>query len=78
MDNTAEKILADALKLTPEGRARIAGKLIESLDSDADGDVEAIWLAEAERRYEGYREGRLAARSASDLIHNAHRVLTSP
>lgn len=43
-------VLAQALKLAPEERADVAKHLIASLDEPADGDVEAAWLAEVERR----------------------------
>ena len=44
------ELLAEALQLSPEARAALAGELIASLDSHVDADVEAAWSAEIGRR----------------------------
>ena len=50
-------MLAQALQLPPEERADVAKRLIASLDEPADGDVEAAWLAEVERRLQDVDRG---------------------
>jgi putative addiction module component (TIGR02574 family) len=50
-------VLAQALQLPPEERADVAKRLIASLDEPADGDVEAAWLAEVERRLQDVDRG---------------------
>jgi putative addiction module component (TIGR02574 family) len=50
-------VLAQALQLPPEERADVAKRLIASLDDPADGDVEAAWLAEVERRLQDVDRG---------------------
>jgi putative addiction module component (TIGR02574 family) len=50
-------VLEQALQLPPEERADVAKRLIASLDGPADGDVEAAWLAEVERRLETVDRG---------------------
>jgi putative addiction module component (TIGR02574 family) len=55
MSRTA--VLAQALQLPPEERADVAKRLIASLDEPADGDVEAAWLAEVERRLQDVDRG---------------------
>ena len=47
-----KQLLAEALQLPPEERAALAGELIQSLDSEVDGDDEAAWSAEIRRRVE--------------------------
>ncbi len=44
------KVFEEALQLPPETRAALAGKLIESLDQEADADAESAWAEEVERR----------------------------
>ena len=44
------KLIEEALKLPPEGRAALAGILIESLDDPVDPGAEAAWAEEIERR----------------------------
>jgi len=50
-------VLAQALELPPEERADVAKRLIASLDEPADADVEAVWLAEVERRLQDVDRG---------------------
>ena len=44
------RILEEALKLSPEARAAIAGSLLESLDETRDPDAEALWDVEISNR----------------------------
>jgi len=47
----ANKKLEDqALKLPPRARARLAQRLIASLDGEPDPNAERLWLVEAQRR----------------------------
>lgn len=39
-----------ALNLHPRSRAKLAEKLLKSLDALSDAEVEAMWMEEAERR----------------------------
>ena len=60
-----------ALKLPVAERAALAERLIESLDVLDDAENERLWVEEAERRYQTYKQGRLGARSAADAIQDA-------
>jgi putative addiction module component (TIGR02574 family) len=48
----AGQLLAEALRLSHEERAALAGELIQSLDSEVDADAEATWSAEIRARLE--------------------------
>jgi putative addiction module component (TIGR02574 family) len=53
MSITADRVLKEALDLSEQERAGIAARLIESLDTNLEGDaaaVEKAWAAEIERR----------------------------
>lgn len=50
MKRDPSKLLKEALKLPPEGRAALAGALLESLDQEMDQDAETAWEAEINRR----------------------------
>lgn len=54
----SKQILLEALRLSDEERAAIAGELIESLDTEVDADAEAAWSAEIHRRVEELNAGR--------------------
>jgi putative addiction module component (TIGR02574 family) len=47
---SAKKIREEALRLPLTARARLAGDLLESLDGEDQGEVDAAWAAEIERR----------------------------
>jgi len=47
---TIEDIAAEALKLPLEARARLAERLLESLENLSDEENARLWNAEAERR----------------------------
>ena len=50
MTKAAQAMLAEALRLDAESRAALAAELLASLDGPEDGDAEAAWNAEIERR----------------------------
>ena len=50
MPTDAKELLDQALELTEEERAALAGWLIESLEEEAEEGVEAAWRQEIERR----------------------------
>ena len=58
MTRAADDLLAEALELPPEERARFAAELLESLDY-AKEDVEAAWASEIQRRVAQVRAGEL-------------------
>jgi len=43
-------LLVEALRLSDDQRAALAGELIQSLETDVDPDAEAEWSAEIRRR----------------------------
>jgi putative addiction module component (TIGR02574 family) len=50
MKQDPSNLLKEALKLPPEGRAALAGALLDSLDQEVDQEAEAAWEAEIDRR----------------------------
>ncbi len=50
MNEQAEKVLTEAMKLTARERARVAAELIASVDGEPDADAEGAWAAEIDRR----------------------------
>lgn len=45
-----KELEAEALKLDPKARARLAGKLLESLESLSEEENARLWAEEAQRR----------------------------
>jgi putative addiction module component (TIGR02574 family) len=72
------RLEAEALVLPPEERVRLARRLLESLDDESGEDpdeIERLWIAEAERRYERHLQGGKAALPADEVLA---RVRTPP
>lgn len=46
-------------------------RVISALDTASDGDVEELWLREAEQRYEAYQQGLIKAKPANQVFEEA-------
>jgi hypothetical protein len=58
MAHSLAEIEDDALRLPPEDRARLAVDLLASLEESVESpeEIEKLWLAEAERRFQEVRD----------------------
>ena len=70
-----EEIEAEALKLDPKARARLAEKLLESLEALSDQENERLWAEEAERRDADWDSTPGTARAAADVFRDARAKL---
>ena len=59
MSMTADQIEKEALSLPSEERARLADRLVESLDAAGTSRIDQLWAAEAKRRRDEVREGKV-------------------
>jgi putative addiction module component (TIGR02574 family) len=53
-----EELEQQALNLEPEDRERLAGHLLQSLESAPLNAVDHAWIEEAERRYQDFKSGK--------------------
>lgn len=61
--------------LDSQQKATLAHILIQELDSSVDEDAEAIWIDEAKRRYQEFKEGKINAISGDEVMRQArHRL----
>ena len=58
----------DALQLSTKERARLIRRLITSLESENEGDVEQLWLDEADKRLAAYRNGETSTRPGEEVF----------
>ena len=72
---TIEELETEALKLNPASRARLASKLLNSLEVLSEAEIERLWAEEALRRNEEMEKGVVAARPAEDVIQEARARL---
>ena len=75
MAGAVRQIESKALKLSVVERARLAERLISSLDEEADADAEAMWVREAERRVDELRTGKVRGRAAAAVFRKARSAL---
>lgn len=66
-----EELESEAMKLDPKARARLAGKLLESLDTLSEAENERAWAEEAERRDRDLGSDRDGGRSADEVLRDA-------
>ena len=75
MRATFEEIAADAMRLPPRDRVKLAQRLVSTLDPGVEKDVEGLWLVEAERRLEELRTGKAKGIDAPEAFRKAHEAL---
>ena len=61
MIRNSAKVVDDALSLPPKTRAKLAEKLLESLDDPKQKEIDRLWAEEAEDRIDAYETGDLKA-----------------
>ena len=62
-----KELIAEAVKLPSAERFAVIDELLHSLDR-IDPELDRIWIEEAERRLQAYREGKVKGIPASDVI----------
>ena len=69
----------DALRLPEEDRARLAVRLLTSLEEESESPkaIEKLWIAEAERRFEELRTGVVWGTPAREVFSRLRAKLSS-
>lgn len=75
MTSKIKEIEGEALRLPLHERAELAEHLILSLDEEEDREVERLWIEEAERRYQEYKQGKVQAIPANKVFQDARSKL---
>jgi hypothetical protein len=70
---STEELEQAALKLTPRDRARLAERLLDSLETLSDEENAQLWAEEAARRDAGWSEE--TARPSAEVFADARRRL---
>ena len=70
MAHSLPDVEKDALRLPAEDRARLAVRLLSSLEETAESpeEIEKLWIAEAERRFQELRDGVVQGIPARDVF----------
>lgn len=76
MATSLEQLVTQAMELPGESRARLAELLVESLEADDIGPVEKAWLAEAKRRRDDVRAGRVEPIDGESALLSVRNSIT--
>ncbi|HUI43672.1 MAG TPA: addiction module protein [Terriglobia bacterium] len=72
---SVEELENEALKLERRERARLAEKLLSSLEALSPAEAERLWADEALRRLEEIEQGKATSRPAEDVLREARSRL---
>jgi putative addiction module component (TIGR02574 family) len=77
MSLTIEELEMEALQLPARSRVDLAGRLMDSIETDAASDavVEQAWLAEAIRRRDEVRQGKAKTVPAETVFAEVRALL---
>lgn len=68
----SKQLLVEALRLSAEERAALAGELLDSLDSEVDADAEAAWAMEIRARIDALESGHAQTVPWSEARRRIH------
>jgi hypothetical protein len=75
MPLTLEQLTAEAMQLPLESTVLLADRLVESLDSAELDDIQRLWAAEAIRRRDEVRSGRVQAVPGEQVLDEVRRLV---
>ena len=75
MADRVRDLESEALGLSPEERARLAERLLASLEGIAEPEAEALWLAEAQRRLAELESGAVVGTPADEVFRKSRSAL---
>ena len=75
MSALLEELTKKSRLLTAQEKATLARILIEGLDASADRNVEQLWVAESQRRYQAYIRGEIEAYPGDEVMTRVRKRL---
>ena len=75
MSLSVEQIAEEALALPSEARVLLADRLVESLDSVEDEKIHRLWAAEALRRRDEVRSGRVKTIPGDEALKRVRKAV---
>ncbi len=76
MSKKLNNIIEEAMELSVEERAQLAGHILISLDTPSKSEIERLWMEEAERRLQNFRDGKSRRIPASEVFSRALQDLS--
>ncbi len=75
MSELLKKIESEILSLPSQERAFLADRLLSTLDEHSLSDIDSEWIAEAERRYDAYKNGERGGVQAEKVFEKAEDLI---
>lgn len=75
MSLTLDQITDAAMQLPPTSRAMLADKLVESLGLEEPDEIQLIWSAEAIRRRDEVRSGKVQTVPGEEVLEEVRRLV---
>jgi putative addiction module component (TIGR02574 family) len=75
MPLTVEQLAEEAMQLPADSRALLADKLVESLDFEMPDEIQKVWVAEAIRRRDEIRSGKVKPVPGNEVIAEIRRMV---
>jgi len=75
MSSNLDQLTADAMKLPLRDRVQLAQRLVSTIDDEVESDTEVLWFAEAERRLEELRSGKVQGIDSEEAFRTAREAL---
>ena len=76
LTSNINEIEKKALELSPHDRALLIRQLLESLEEgDEEENAEELWIDEAKRRYDLYKQGKASEKPVNQVLENAKTKL---
>lgn len=71
-----KELEAEIKKLDLRDRATLAKLIVESLDELSEGEIEALWAEESERRLDELEQGLVSEISAEEALRRARAAIS--
>ena len=68
MSKKLEEAMAILSELSLDERGQLAAKILLSLEEPSEEEIEKLWIAEADRRLQEYREGKVRGIPAEEVF----------
>jgi hypothetical protein len=75
MSTTWEQLAEQAMTLSSQSRAKLADRLVESLDLEELGPIDKLWVAEALRRRDEFRSGNVETIDGEEALRQVRNSL---
>jgi putative addiction module component (TIGR02574 family) len=75
MSSNLDQLAAEAMRLSPRERVWLAQQLVSTLDDEVETDTEELWFAEANRRLEELRSGKVEGIESDAAFRSAREAL---